>query len=196
METDSNFIDHLLALKDYYQKELEEYERALVHARAQLVHTNALLLDQLERQHKELSAFRLETVAPAADHAVKKKPTPAPSVPLQSSATLPKSASAELNSTPSSATPTSPFAVTATESKQPSVIESPTQHLSEQSAIPEKPEPVEPSATQELLELAAELITPERSLSATTERSLPSEALPAEAESTVQVLELATSVPM
>lgn len=53
MEYSQQFIDNLIALKDYYQQLIGEHERKANQAKEQLNHVNALLFDQLERQYKE-----------------------------------------------------------------------------------------------------------------------------------------------
>ncbi len=49
MEHHQKFIDNLIALKNYYQELIEEYERQVNHATKQMERVNALLLDQFER---------------------------------------------------------------------------------------------------------------------------------------------------
>lgn len=53
MEYYQQFIDNLIALKNYYQQQLEEYDRLVGQTREQLNHVNALLFDQMERQYKQ-----------------------------------------------------------------------------------------------------------------------------------------------
>lgn len=47
MQQQPNLIGNLIALRDYYQGCMEEYERSATHALEQLTHINALLVDQL-----------------------------------------------------------------------------------------------------------------------------------------------------
>ncbi len=44
--SDSPFVDQLITQRDYYQAQIETFEQQANHARQQLVHINALLLDQ------------------------------------------------------------------------------------------------------------------------------------------------------
>ncbi|MBW4553667.1 MAG: hypothetical protein KME35_21535 [Aphanocapsa sp. GSE-SYN-MK-11-07L] len=44
--SDSPFVEQLIAQRDYYQAQIENFEQQASHARQQLVHINALLLDQ------------------------------------------------------------------------------------------------------------------------------------------------------
>ncbi len=53
MEHLEQFIDNLIALKNYYQQQIEEYQRLAGHTREQLNHVNALLFDQMEQQYKQ-----------------------------------------------------------------------------------------------------------------------------------------------
>ena len=63
MEHYQQFIDSLIALKSYYQQQVEEYERIVSEAREQLNHVDALLFDQLQRQYKQQLPDSLQTEA-------------------------------------------------------------------------------------------------------------------------------------
>lgn len=56
MEHYQQFIDNLIALKSYYQNQVEQYDRLAAESKEQLNHVNALLFDQLQRQYKQHSS--------------------------------------------------------------------------------------------------------------------------------------------
>jgi hypothetical protein len=64
--TQSGFIKNLISLRDHYESVLSESERNAGHAREQLAHINALLVDQLVTPQGQLSAEFSPTAAPLA----------------------------------------------------------------------------------------------------------------------------------
>jgi hypothetical protein len=65
----SPFVEQLIAQKDYYQAQIDQYERQASFARQQLTHINALLLDQFlpasDSSPIAIAATRQETYPPA-----------------------------------------------------------------------------------------------------------------------------------
>lgn len=76
MEHYQQFIDSLIALKSYYQQQVEEYERLASEARSQLNHVDALLFDQLQRQYKQQSPDSLPTEATNQTKAIASQAAP------------------------------------------------------------------------------------------------------------------------
>lgn len=76
MEHSQQFIDSLIALKTYYQQQVEEYERIASLAKEQLNHVDAVLFDQLQRQYKQHSRDSSQTEATNQTKAIASQAAP------------------------------------------------------------------------------------------------------------------------